>query len=602
MTTTLSLSATQAGGQITRENYSWSAPLGTAAAPVTYGFLDKAPAATYGYEADSFSRVNDAERAAVVATLAEWAAVANITFQAVDPKAFTGSATMLFANFNQKIDDAGEDAGAAHAYAPITKDRSFASREGDVWFNLSSSPYNDIYSGSNDYSTLLHEIGHAIGLAHPGDYNAGDTKEPSTYENRAEYIEDSLQYTVMSYFDAAKTGANHTFANFTYQSVTPLRDDIVAIQRLYGANMNTRTDDTTYGFNSKADSKAFHLTDDIEAVFAIWDAGGTNTLDLSGYDTNQLLDLRPGAFSNAGALTKNISIALGTVIHNGIGGSGADKITGNDSNNELRGNDGDDTIDGGRGNDTIDGGDGHNVAAYEGPKNNYAITITAGAAAFTIDDKVGTDGSDTLTNIQNLGFTDTPLDASNFAKIRALSLSQINTLVDLYIAEDNRAPDALGLTYWAARLADGMTEHQMADNFFAQPEARGLYPSTQTNREFVTAAYLTLLERSPDAPGIDHWVRQLDDGTTRGVLLVDMIDGVRGEADARVLVNKEAVARHFAMTQGLNNAEWAKTVMASVNATAASVSAANQQTDNFAATTATPETSELVVKVLGIIS
>ena len=312
MTTTLSLNATEAGGQITRQNLSWSAPLGTAAAPVTYGFLDKAPPATYGFEVGSFSRVNDAERAAVFATLAEWAAVANITFQAVDPKAFTGSATMLFANFNQKIDDAGEDAGAAHAYAPITKDRSFASREGDVWFNLSASPYDDIYRGSNDYQTVLHEIGHAIGLAHPGDYNAGDTKEPSTYENRAEYIEDSLQYTVMSYFAAAKTGANHTFKDFTYESVTPLRDDIVALQRLYGANMNTRTEDTTYGFTADR-RQGFHLRRH-QAVFTIWDAAAPTR------STCRLLDqpaARPeaGAFSNAGAPEEHLIAGHG--IHNG---------------------------------------------------------------------------------------------------------------------------------------------------------------------------------------------------------------------------------------------------------------------------------------------
>jgi hypothetical protein len=56
------------------------------------------------------------------------------------------------------------------------------------------------------------------------------------------------------------------------------------------------------------------------------------------------------------------------------------------------------------------------------------------------------------------------------------------------------------------------------------------------------------------------------------------------------------------MTQGLNNVTWADMVLANVNATPESVAAAKQQTDAFAATAAAPETSELIVKVLGVIT
>jgi hypothetical protein len=65
-------------------------------------------------------------------------------------------------------------------------------------------------------------------------------------------------------------------------------------------------------------------------------------------------------------------------------------------------------------------------------------------------------------------------------------------------------------------------------------------------------------------------------------------------------MNKELVGAHFALTQGLNNATWAKTVMSQVDSTAASVAAANAQTDRFAIVADTPATSELVIKILGI--
>ena len=305
MTTTLSFAVTQAGEQITRDNVSWSAL--HSPTEISYGFRNTAPPASYGDDAKTFSQVNSAERAAVIATLAEWQSVANITFKAVNRESFTDFAVMLVANFfDQKAD--GTTDSAAHAYLPATKNTAFSSSEGDLWFNVGADPYTDLSPGSYNYSTALHEIGHAIGLYHPGNYNAGPG-QTLTYEKDAYYIEDTLQYTVMSYFPAAKTGANFTFEGKTYESLTPLRDDIAAIQRLYGANMTTRTGDTTYGFNSNADDQAFHISPGEQVVFCIWDAGGTNTLDLSGYDTDQVLDLRPGAFSNAGELKKNISIA-----------------------------------------------------------------------------------------------------------------------------------------------------------------------------------------------------------------------------------------------------------------------------------------------------
>jgi serralysin len=136
-------------------------------------------------------------------------------------------------------------------------------------------------------------------------------------------------------------------------------DDIVAIQRLYGANMTTRTDDTVYGFNSNTEQDAFHLETAQDApIFAVWDAGGIDTFDFSGFADDQVLDLREGMFSNVGRLTGNVAIAPGAVIENAIGGSGDDIIIGNEAYNALSGHRGSDKLIGGGGDDVLNGGAG----------------------------------------------------------------------------------------------------------------------------------------------------------------------------------------------------------------------------------------------------
>ncbi|WP_439475914.1 M10 family metallopeptidase C-terminal domain-containing protein, partial [Brevundimonas sp.] len=392
-----SLSSTDAGAQITRTNQSWATGLGTAAT-VTYAFRDSVT--TMPTDTSGFSQFNATQIAASVLAFAAWSDVANITFQRVQNSGseFSNNATILLGNYSS-----GQDGAAAFAYLPggMPGATGFSQVQGDVWINSSLS-YNalPVQQGYGQL-TLLHEIGHAIGLSHPAAYNAG-SGGTITYSASAIYYEDSLQYSVMSYFSERETGADFRTdgAGVRRYSSAPLLDDISAAQRLYGANMSTRMGDTVYGFNSTAGQLWFNANNELSPlVFCAWDAGGADTFDFSGYLNNgQIIDLRQGSFSSVGGLIGNVSIALGAVIENAIGGHGSDTFRGNSANNRFTPGTGTDVVDGGLGTDTV---------VFSGARAAYTITWTGQTGTV-----VGNGQNVTVTNVESLQFTDQTIAAT----------------------------------------------------------------------------------------------------------------------------------------------------------------------------------------------
>ncbi|WP_332847147.1 M10 family metallopeptidase C-terminal domain-containing protein [Pseudomonas lactucae] len=203
-----------------------------------------------------------------------------------------------------------------------------------------SRTHTKLEHGTQFDKTFVHEVGHAIGLKHPH----GDV-EP--------YREDTSAYTVMSYHDAS-------FGDHPYERKkvsAPMLHDIAAVQRLYGANTETRKTDTTYGFNANAGRDFYTLKSARDKpVFCVWDAGGTDTLDFSGFRQDQKISLKAESFSDVGGMTGNVSIAKGVTVENAVGGFGHDTLIGNTANNRLTG---------GPGADTLEGNGGRNVFAYD---------------------------------------------------------------------------------------------------------------------------------------------------------------------------------------------------------------------------------------------
>ena len=343
---------------------------------LTYSFLTAAPSFD---PQTSFSAFTPAEAAAARAVLVQVAELTNLTFTEV-----SGVGQVTYGMSSQPTSQSGYASYPSFGYSYSSDGTIVSTTEsnvgGDVWINNAVSWSDDSWSpGAWGFSTLLHETGHAMGLKHPFDPNSeGVTLDTSL---------DSLRYTVMSYTSAphttlvtvSGTAASYSWSESQLTPSTYMLFDVEALQHLYGANMSTRSGDTTYSWATNA-----------LILETIWDGGGNDTIDASDQVLKSVINLNPGTFSSIGLAetdseirtrldlpswytqalpsdvyngSENVAIAYGVTIENAIGGAGDDVITGNDVANRITGGGGDDTLTGGAGNDSFvfSAGDGHDT-------------------------------------------------------------------------------------------------------------------------------------------------------------------------------------------------------------------------------------------------
>ena len=381
-----------------------------------FNFVDRAEI-TFFVDASANGGMTGSEVAQAKKAFLMWAALIDKPCRIVTSSAEAAHANIIFRYAHLGDNDIGGQA-TENGIFEITHSKIVEMNRD----NQNNERGDNVDLGSVTFQAYLHEIGHALGLSHPGPYNATIFDSDFEYGVDNVYPEDFSKYTVMSYFTPGhvevETGVREAWWGVSNPR-TPMLHDVATIQSMYGANTATHSGNTTYGFSLDDTDLSFSLPqfNSTRPVFTIWDSGGIDTIDASGavpgpntsifgedgfQFPNQIIDLREGAFSSVGLdfptgerffeqrmLRNNIAISFGTVIENAIGGEGADTITGNSVDNVLTGNGGRDTLAGGSGDDTLIGGAG--VDTLKGEADDDRLFGGDG------DDKLeGGSGTDTL--------------------------------------------------------------------------------------------------------------------------------------------------------------------------------------------------------------
>lgn len=371
-----------------------------------------------------------------------------------------------------------------YTYMPGSTTKNAA---GDVYISALFKD-TDFQKGGMGWSTILHELGHALGLDHPfgeGAYQGIDIHD-----------------TVMSYnpyqgYDF--TGHYYATNSFTtYQSA-----DILALQAYYG-NDTTQTDDF-YDLNSLLYSQKINgsLGTIQDNLYTIDDQSGINTISLANLEglSAQYLNLNQGTQSIIinNEVHHYLSLSSNTIIQNAIGSQANDTITLNNQNN------------------TIDGRSGYDIISI----TNQGVTrIDQLPNKLIISNPIS--GFDVLTNTEALYINDLHVNTDIYSR-NTISYENHDDAVQisrLYLSVLDRLSDVDGLNYWLNEYENSHDLNAIANSFVTSNEFTTLYGQTQSDAEYINLLYHNILYRDADASGLSYWEENMQAGLSKADVLV----------------------------------------------------------------------------------
>ena len=151
-----------------------------------------------------------------------------------------------------------------------------------------------------------------------------------------------------------------------------------------------------------------------------------------------------------------------------------------------------------------------------------------------LDSVAGRDGSDTLTSIERLQFSNISL---------ALDIEGANSaggIYRTYKAAFNRTPEKAGFGFWIDRADNGASAVQMAEEFVWSAEFQTLYGVTTSDNYLVgndieavvDLFYRNVLGRAPDQGGLTYYTSTIEDqNKTGGQVLAEIADSAENRTN-----------------------------------------------------------------------